>query len=291
MKKSFYSIFVLAIFAIGFAASDETESSEKSEGKDVTKDDSVSEEPIKDAAPEEDPDVKHFVGDYFYSYFLGDTNAKMYFKLSLNPDGKFTLEPTNDQTKEWMNINKVMSGYDYSEGGYWEVKDTSAGKGAFLDFDGDWGKGSITYDRKVLGINNMNGYNLKAELKYEAPKVLPKVPDSPEAMIKEFYKYVLGEKEMDEDILDAYLTKDMKQSLWTEDYEGCYEFWRFRTSAQDYDPEVGNISKVKEVKSDGNYWYTVSYMDMGYEGLTIVKVVNSKIVELKPDKSWDGWDE
>lgn len=290
MKKYFYSMLVLAVFALGFTASDETKSPKDFEQEEVTEKEAqviTSEE----SQPEEDPDVKHFVGDYFYSYFIGDTNAKMYFKLSLKPDGKFTLEPSNDQTKEWININKMMSGHDYPEEGYWKVKDTSVGKGAFLDFDGDWGEGSITYDRKVLGINNMNGHNLKAELKYETPKALPKVPDSPEAMIKEFYKYVLGEKEMDDDILEAYLAKDMKQSLWTEDYEGCYEYWRFRTGAQDYDPEVGNISKVKEVKSDGDNWYTVSYMDMGFEGLTKVKVVNSKIVELKPDKSWDGWDE
>lgn len=291
MKKYFYSIIVLAVFAIGFAASDETEKSEKSEEAEVAKVDSVPEEPIKDATPEEDPDVKHFVGDYFYSYYIGDTNAKMYFKLSLKPDGKFTLEPSNDQTKEWININKMMSGHDYPEEGYWKVKDTSVGKGAFLDFDGDWGEGSITYDRKVLGINNMNGHNLKAELKYETPKVLPKVPDSPEAMIKEFYKYVFGEKEMDDDILDTYLSSVLKKSLWTEDYDGCYEYWRFRTTAQDFNPETGDVSKINEVKSDGDGWYTVKYLDMGNEGQTRVKVANGKIVELKSDKSWESWDE
>ena len=58
MKKYFYSIIVLAVFAIGFAASDETEKSEKSEEAEVAKVDSVPEEPIKDATPEEDPDVK-----------------------------------------------------------------------------------------------------------------------------------------------------------------------------------------------------------------------------------------
>ena len=45
------------------------------------------------------------------------------------------------------------------------------------------------------------------------------------------------------------------------------------------------------MKSDGDNWYSVSYIDMGYEGLTRVKVVNGKIAELKEDKSWDGWDE
>ena len=114
-------------------------------------------------------DIQHFSGVFFYNYFRGDTNAKMYFKLILKSDGTFTLEPSNEETKNWIDIDKVMSGSDYPEGGDWEVKDTPVGKGAFLDFDGDWGEGTITNDRKVLEISNMNGYKLKTELQYEAP--------------------------------------------------------------------------------------------------------------------------
>ena len=42
---------------------------------------------------EENPDVEHFVGDYYYSYFIGNTNAKLYFKLSLKAVGSFQLVP------------------------------------------------------------------------------------------------------------------------------------------------------------------------------------------------------
>lgn len=114
-------------------------------------------------------DIQHFSGVFFYNYFRGDTNAKMYFKLILKSDGTFTLEPSNEETKNWIDIDKVMSGSDYPEGGDWKVKETPVGKGAFLDFDGDWGEGTITNDRKVLEISNMNGYKLKTELQYETP--------------------------------------------------------------------------------------------------------------------------
>ena len=109
------------------------------------------------------------MGDYIYSYFVGDTNAKLYFKLSLKADGSFTLEPNNEQTKSWITTMSVVDGSEYPDGGDWEVKDTSAGKGAFLNFEGSWGDGSITYERTVLEINNMNGYNLKTALQYKAP--------------------------------------------------------------------------------------------------------------------------
>lgn len=292
MKKYFYSMLVLAVFAIGFTASDETKTPKDSEQEKVTEE-KVQEKTSEKSQPKENPDVQHFVGDYIYSYFLGDTNYRIYFKISLKADGSFTWEPNNEDTKKTIELEKVVDGKDYPDGGHWEVKDTPVGKGAFLDFDCDWGKGSITYNREVLEIKNMNGYNLKTQLRYEAPKVLPKVSDSPEAMIKEFYQsYILGDVFPTNDIIDAYLSSGVKDALRIEE-DGVvgYEFWRFRTAAQDYDPEIGNVSKLNEVKSDGDGWYTVNYLDMGFKGQTKVKVANGKIVELKPDKSWDSWDE
>lgn len=290
MKKYFYSMLVLAVFVIGFTASDETKAPKDSEQEKVTEEKAQEKTP-EESQPKENPDIQHFVGDYIYSYFMGDTNYRIYFKISLKADGSFIWQPNNEDTKKTIELEKVVDSKDYPDGGHWVVMDTPAGKGAFLDFDCDWGKGSITYDREVLEIKNMNGYDLKTKLIYEAPKVLPKVPDSPEAMIKEFYKYVFGEKEMDDDVLDAFLSSVMKKSLWTDDYDGCYEYWRFRTTAQDYNPETGDVNRINDVKSDGDGWYTVTYLDMGNEGQTRVKVANGKIVELKPDKSWDSWNE
>jgi hypothetical protein len=116
----------------------------------------------KEAAEAKERDA--FVGDYVYSYFYGNTNVNVYFKISLKSDGTFTHEPNNEQTKGIVDMETVVDGKDYPSGGKWEVKDTSEGKAAFLDFEGSWGDGSITPDKSIIQIDNMNGLRLKAPI-------------------------------------------------------------------------------------------------------------------------------
>ncbi len=59
-------------------------------------------------------------------------------------------------------------------------------------------------------------------------------------------------------------------------------------SAQDYDPAVGDVCRIEEVAPQGNDWYVVSYLDMGNEGLTNIKIIDGKIVDFKVDKSLGG---
>ena len=94
-------------------------------------------------------------------------------------------------------------------------------------------------------------------------------------------------KEMNDDILDKYLSAELKKSLWTEDYDGCYEYWLFRTYAQDSKPD-NDVSKIEGIKELGDGWYEVKYLDMGWNGTTKVKVKEDKIVEFVKDQSWDG---
>lgn len=115
-------------------------------------------------AAEEKNSMSAFVGSYTYSYFYGNTNFKVFFRITLKSDGTFTHEPANEQTKGMIEAETVVDGTDYPSGGTWKVKDTSVGKGAFLDFEGEWGEGSITPDKSVIAIENMNGYKLKAPL-------------------------------------------------------------------------------------------------------------------------------
>lgn len=105
-------------------------------------------------------------------------------------------------------------------------------------------------------------------------------------LITEWYDYVFGKKEISDDVLDKFLSLKIKKSLWTEDYFGCYEFWKFRTTAQDYEPTVGNISIIQDVVVNSEGWYEVRYMDMGNLGVTTIKIENSKIVDFVPDSSW-----
>ena len=125
---------------------------------------------------------------------------------------------------------------------------------------------------KVLDINETEGTS-----------------DADIQLIRDWYKYVLGGSPTEND-MKKYLSPDVMQKIWEVDYEETYSYWRFRTTAQDYDPVVGDVSKVNDIKSDGDGWYIVNYMDMGNKGQTKVKVVNGKISELKLDKSWDGFD-
>lgn len=104
--------------------------------------------------------------------------------------------------------------------------------------------------------------------------------------IKEWYKYVLGEKKYSENILDKFLSSDLKKSLWTEDYEGCYEYWKFRTNAQDSSPN-GDISRIESVTRIDDAWYEITYLDMGWKGTTKVKVEKGKIADFVKDKSWN----
>lgn len=60
----------------------------------------------------------------------------------------------------------------------------------------------------------------------------------------------------------------------------CYAIWELRTVAQDGD----GASRVVSVDSKGDGWYSVKYLDQGYEGITDVKMENGKIVDYKKVK-------
>lgn len=108
-------------------------------------------------------ELSKFLGDYVYSYNIGDTNARLYFKITLNSDGTFTHSPNNETTANMMNMYKTIDGYDYPDGGNWKLRETVAGDAIYLNFDGSW-DGSIALDNMVLEIKNMNGYNLKTKV-------------------------------------------------------------------------------------------------------------------------------
>lgn len=107
-------------------------------------------------------------------------------------------------------------------------------------------------------------------------------------LIREWYQLVLNGSPSEGD-LDKYLGPNVKKELWTEDYEGCYEYYRFRTAAQDSKPG-SDVSRIESITSKGDGWYEVKYIDMGWEGTSKVKVKDGKIIDLKADKTWDSWD-
>ena len=109
-------------------------------------------------------------------------------------------------------------------------------------------------------------------------------------LITEWYDYVFGKIEISDDVINKFLSSKIKESIWTEDYDGCYEIWKFRTIACDYDPIIGDVSKIEDISVNSEGWYEVKYLDMGYNGKTTIKMEKLKIVDFVPDSSWNDFE-
>lgn len=57
----------------------------------------------------------------------------------------------------------------------------------------------------------------------------------------------------------------------------CYAYYALRTREQDSKPDSEDVSQICNIESIGDGWYVVSYLDMGWSGMTRVKVVDGKI--------------
>ena len=115
-----------------------------------------------------------------------------------------------------------------------------------------------------------------------ATAVLIAACSSPKAdvqIIEDFYKAVLGETKMTDELLKQSLSDDILTSLWEEEYMDTYSFWLFRTGFQDGPAKESILEGIKPL---GDGWYQVSYSDMGTPGVTEVKVQGGKITDYKP---------
>ena len=61
----------------------------------------------------------------------------------------------------------------------------------------------------------------------------------------------------------------------------CYAFYELRTQEQDSKPGTTGESDVTDIESIGDNWYVVKYSDMGWFGMTRIKIVNGKIDDFK----------
>lgn len=108
-------------------------------------------------------ELKDYLGTYYYDYCPPGMplNVSFYFKITLNPDGTFSHEGNNEETRTYMTQSSLIDGKDFPSGGRWSVANIPGVKGVFLNFEGNWGRGSINLENNVLEIPNMNGYKLK----------------------------------------------------------------------------------------------------------------------------------
>lgn len=107
-------------------------------------------------------------------------------------------------------------------------------------------------------------------------------------LIREWYDFVLGKKYTKDSDIDKFLSASTKEKLSMDDDGsniGVCRYWLFRTANQKTKDKGENI--VESITSDGGGWYNVQYLDMGWNGVTKVRVSSGQIVDYKRDSSWD----
>ena len=107
--------------------------------------------------------------------------------------------------------------------------------------------------------------------------------------ISNFYtQYVFGDKflEKNSKLGTKRFLKKLQDYYEYECEDVCYAAYALRTSAQDGNGE----SYIVSISPKGKGWYRVEYQDMGWKGITDVKVVEAHgIVKLEDFKSiFDG---
>lgn len=104
-----------------------------------------------------------------------------------------------------------------------------------------------------------------------------------EMLVKAFIRKMYDEKLFEdseflqEHCSDELLTKLQKANDM--DGEG-YATWLFRSGQQDEKPAAKNETKILEISSDGDDWYTYRAMDNGWEFSKLIKVIvkNKKVI-------------
>lgn len=80
---------------------------------------------------------------------------------------------------------------------------------------------------------------------------------------------------------DYFTTNALKKLQQDYDFDcengPCYAYYGLRTGEQDSNPDSENVSQICNIESIGDGWYVVSYLDMGWSGMTRVKMVDGKI--------------
>ena len=202
---------------------------------------------------------------------------------------RFTLEKDDQEFSVSLEPGNVITAVLHSSEirsqmfqGKWEIKDgqyiASLGVG-----DGSGGtdivitipnsmevakvKTVATGEETDYRLNNLKYFKLEADTSSKA------YDDYAIERIQKFYeKYVFGNEEATDEVINSYCTKKLAKKL-ADDYEyegGGYAVWDFRSGAQDGDSDV---QKVNSVEALGEGKYKVSYNDMGTKGSCIISVV------------------
>ena len=81
-----------------------------------------------------------------------------------------------------------------------------------------------------------------------------------------------------EDYFTANALKKLQQDYDFDCEQGpCYAYYALRTGEQDSKPDSEDVSQICDIEPIGDGWYMVSYLDMGWSGMTRLKIVDEKI--------------
>lgn len=106
--------------------------------------------------------------------------------------------------------------------------------------------------------------------------------DASELISSVYDKFVFAiDTEGNDDPADYFSANALKKLQ--DDYEfdcegeGCYAFYALRTMQQDSKPGAEDVSEILAIQPIGEGWYEVAYLDMGWSGVTQIKIVDGKI--------------
>lgn len=102
-------------------------------------------------------------------------------------------------------------------------------------------------------------------------------------LIKTIYSKFVFALDSDGDMsAETYFTDNALKKLQDEygldcDNEHCYAYYALRTGAQDSKTGSDGTSTILRIDSDGEGWYVVSFLDMGWPGRTRIRIIDGKV--------------
>lgn len=99
-----------------------------------------------------------------------------------------------------------------------------------------------------------------------------------------YEKFVFATDSQSDENPEKYFSDNALKKL-QDDYEfdckdgSCYAFYALRTEMQDSNPGTDGASGICDIEPDGDGWYMVSYIDMGWTGKTRIKIIDGNKID------------
>lgn len=142
----------------------------------------------------------------------------------------------------------------------------------------------LEYTNYTISEANRQGQPIAIDTYWTEATPADAESEAAEVIAAVYSKFVFPIDSEGTDRPEDYFTANALTSL-QQDYEydcedgPCYAFYALRTAEQDSKPGADDESHILTIEPDGNDWYVVSYLDMGWSGMIRIKIVDGKIDE------------